>query len=402
MSSPVLILSGPSGETCQAVSSAIAQGINRLQPSQESTCIRLDGRVDFYRRLSVWQNRVTTLVSGLKPLGIVCTHPIAAQAAGELRLSGGSATPVFAVLSHFTFDPLWVHPGIDLYFAPNHESAANLSLLGVPGDQIKVTGIPISPEFFVPKRLLAVASRVHSREKPTVLVDGSCLARCAMKIGHLEIIGNKAKVVILAGNHSGLLNKTRVWRLTGRPWITAYGFRGPIGRLMREADIFVTKAEGVACSQALALGLPLAIYEPSGSQDSGAHYLVRHGAALSLADPMQLATTVASLVSDESWCLTQFAEASSALGRPHAALEVAGLVLDQSQSRANKRQPEKARMGHFESLSETLLANHDQISRSSVLQGTANERGRSPDRGRLAALGGNCQDSGMVMPGAIV
>lgn len=362
----VLILSAPYGNGHRAAAQAVAQGLQRLAPGTEAPIIDLgfgdrayqailkhfpDLWEDLHRGTSrpagravttrmvqaLYSRRVFALVSALRPSCLVCTHPFAAQAAGELRRRGKLNVSVNVVITDFAVHPLWYHAGIDSYFVASENSAADLSSLGAHPETIAVTGIPIHLEFSesVAEPALEAATDSsagglgESRSRPVILISGGSLGLgpSGLDLEHLDQLGDlSSDAWLVSGGNSNLLRQVKKWHQAGRPWLKPIGFTSEMPRLMRRSSLLITKAGGLTCSEALACGLPMIIYRPlPGHEEDNARYLITQGAAARLDDPAELAGMTVQLLSGDAR-LNQMAAAARRLGRPLAALEIATRV----------------------------------------------------------------------------
>ncbi len=365
MGSPVLILSAPYGNGHRAAAQAIVQGLHRIAPDIETPVVDLGTGDRAYQTVlkhfpALWEDlhrgtarppglavasraiqalysrRIMALVSGLHPSRLVCTHPFPVQAAGELRRQGKLPLPLSAVITDFAVHPLWYHPGVERFFVSNPGSASALTALGAHPESISVTGIPIRLEFVEFACLGPPVSQPRLRPEILITGGGLGLSPAGLDRQHLDQLGEVAGVRLVAGGNSELLRRVREWGEDGRPWLTAYGFTREMPRLMSQADILITKAGGLTCSEALACGVPLVIFQPlPGHEEDNARYLVGQGAALRFDDPDDLVAGVRSLLSgcgpdgaNPSGPLTAMSAAARRLGRPGAALEVAKQILD--------------------------------------------------------------------------
>lgn len=356
MKSPILILSAPYGNGHRAAAQAIAEGIERLRPEAETTLVELGRGERFYRALlkhvpglweelhretsrpaglcltastaqALFQRRIRSLVSGLRPACLVCVHPFAVQAADELRQRGRLSVPVFTVITDFAVHPLWYHPGADRHFAPSPEAAASLLAFGAAAESVSVTGIPISLAFGD-----SDPSPESRPKRPKILIAGGGLGLgpAGLAIEHLDTLGVQADIVLVTGGNSNLFRQARQWQEDGRLWLHPLGFTRKMPQLMRSADLLITKAGGLTCSEALACGLPMIIFRPlPGHEEANARHLVDQGAAIRLDDPLRLTAEVSGLLTPGEGLerLRRMATSALWLGRPGAALEIAREIL---------------------------------------------------------------------------
>ena len=103
------------------------------------------------------------------------------------------------------------------------------------------------------------------------------------------------------------------------------GFTRTIERLMKAADLAITKPGGLTSSECLAMGLPMILVTPiPGQEERNADYLL--GAALKAYDGPGLEFRVRALLSDPARLAALRAKAL-ALGKPEAASAILERVL---------------------------------------------------------------------------
>src|SRR5580693_8664095 len=105
------------------------------------------------------------------------------------------------------------------------------------------------------------------------------------------------------------------------------GFTDKMDELMTAADLIVSKPGGLSTSEALARGAALMVIQPiPGQEERNSDYLLENGAALKVNNFASLSHKLTRLV-DDPQRLRALREASSCIGRPRAAFEVAQKAL---------------------------------------------------------------------------
>ncbi|HSI57261.1 MAG TPA: glycosyltransferase, partial [Ideonella sp.] len=109
--------------------------------------------------------------------------------------------------------------------------------------------------------------------------------------------------------------------------LVAVGFTNEMHRLMRAADLVVTKPGGLTISECMALGKPMLLVSPiPGQEEHNAAYLLEEGAAWLAYDAIGLAYKLQRLMAQPA-TLAAMAARCRVLGRPDAAAAVLGRVL---------------------------------------------------------------------------
>jgi hypothetical protein len=80
------------------------------------------------------------------------------------------------VVTDFHFHAFWITRAFHWYFVAQEEDRIHMEGLGLPGDRIHVTGIPVGPEFMTPVDRGEVLRRYDlDPAQPTLLVAGGAL-----------------------------------------------------------------------------------------------------------------------------------------------------------------------------------------------------------------------------------
>lgn len=274
--------------------------------------------------------RIARTVSGERPRHVLATHPFAAVALGHLRACGAIGCPVSAVVTDFSVHPLWFHPGVDTYFVSNDQASQTLQDFGVSPRRIKATGIPIDPEF----ARIAGGERICyfpgvEKRFPRVLIMGGGLGLGPMEEVLLSVAGlsERLEVTVLAGRNVLAERRLRdLARALPNP-VKVLGYTSEVASLMRRADLLVTKPGGLTCSEALACGLPMVLYDPlPGPEEGNASFLIECGAAVGAPSAAASGSLVRRLLFSPESKLHDMRKAALRLGRPRAAIEIAGYI----------------------------------------------------------------------------
>jgi processive 1,2-diacylglycerol beta-glucosyltransferase len=109
--------------------------------------------------------------------------------------------------------------------------------------------------------------------------------------------------------------------------VRVFGYTSDMHKMMRAADVLVGKAGGLTVSEALAVGLPLIIYNPVPGQELyNVDFLVNFGAGLLSRDEDDVVEKVRFL-SAHPERLQQMTDDAAMLGKPGAAQSVCERVL---------------------------------------------------------------------------
>jgi 1,2-diacylglycerol 3-beta-galactosyltransferase len=132
-------------------------------------------------------------------------------------------------------------------------------------------------------------------------------------------------LVIIAGRNEPLRQ-----RLEARQWnipVRVYGFVREMPDFMHAADILLTKAGPGTISEAVSAGLPVVLYSRlDGSEDGNVRYVIDNGAGIWAPSSAEAIAAVQRWL-DHPEQLSQASSACLALARPHAAHDIAALLM---------------------------------------------------------------------------
>lgn len=235
-----------------------------------------------------------------QPQAIVCTHFLPAELLAHLKRTGRIGCPVWVQVTDFDLHRMWVHPGIDGYFAGNEEVAFRLRSQGIAAHTIHVTGIAVMPGFAeAPPRAACAREIGLDPERTTLLLmgGGAGIGGLEQIAARLLAMGGDFQLIALAGRNAAALAALQMLaeRHPGR--LVAHGYTDRIERLMACSDLAITKPGGLTTSECLAMGLPMILNQPiPGQEERNADYLLEQGVALKAGDAVTLEYRVRELL----------------------------------------------------------------------------------------------------------
>lgn len=307
-----------------------------------------------------------------RPRLIVNTHFLPAEIVARVRRRGELNCPQATVCTDFETHRLWIQPPTERYYTATQIGRAYLAALGVAAGDVRVTGLPIRPEFRV--RIDAAAFRRErglAADVPLVLLvcGAAGLKRIAELLDQLAQIESPVQIVVIAGRNAAMREDLEeraahicaphaaragapqtaaaqteaaqpgaargvLPSLAGRgrgsvdvsaraPLIRILGFSNEMHAWLQAADVLVTKPGGLTTAEALACGVPMVLVNPIPGQEArNADYLLECGAAIRVNRPQLVGVRVAELLSDAARRAALRAAALRA-ARPDAAEQIA-------------------------------------------------------------------------------
>lgn len=263
---------------------------------------------------------------------IVGTHPFPAGVATVLGRARGRRIPVIMALTDFLPHGFWVWPGAARYCVASEEAAAELMEFGVAPDCIRITGVPIRPEFARVERLRSIQPEPPTVRQVLVMGGGLGIGPIEEAVQSLTSLPHpQLRITVICGRNQSLTQRLQL-RFGGDARVQVIGYTDRIIEHMTGSDLLVTKPGGITCSEALALALPMLLLRPvPGHEEENARYLEQTGAAL-VASEAAVGPMAAELLFDRTDRLQAMAAAAKAAGHAGAAESIASEIFAMVQS----------------------------------------------------------------------
>lgn len=266
---------------------------------------------------------------------IVNTHFLPAEIIAELRRKRKLSTCQLTATTDFDTHRLWVNQPCDQYTTATDEGKAYLVHWGVPADCIRVTGIPIHPNFARPvDRQTCLRNQGLKGDRPIVLqlAGGFGVGPIETIFRGILSIAQPLELVVVCGRNEKL--KTRLAKIDApaRHRAKVIGFTTEIDQLMAAADLVVSKPGGLTTSEVLARGAAFAIVNPIPGQESrNSDYLLENGAAIKINNIPTIAHKLSALLADPAR-LASLKQNARRIGHPRAAYDVAEVALEMARN----------------------------------------------------------------------
>ncbi|WP_165228391.1 MGDG synthase family glycosyltransferase [Aquisphaera insulae] len=268
------------------------------------------------------------LLNDYQPDVAICTHFLPSEIIGWLKRKEHMNILNAVIVTDFDVHGMWLNRGTDHYFVPMEETREHLLALGLPGDVVTISGIPIDPVFSEPKDPKAMRRKHGLAEDAfTILVSAGGFG--VGPVGHIiEALGRlstAAQAVVVCGRNEDLRKRLAgTVRGLGRSNVAFHlvGFTTEMDELMTAADLFVGKPGGLTTSESLAKGLPMVVINPiPGQEERNSDHLLEEGIAIRSNNLPALAYKIDRLIRDPGKLHLMHANAL-ALAKPQAAFTV--------------------------------------------------------------------------------
>lgn len=269
------------------------------------------------------------LVREFRPDVVLCTHFMPAGVVSFLIGNGSVETELGIVVTDFHFHAFWITRAFHWYFVAQEEDKIHMEGLGLPGERIHVTGIPIEPEFSQPVERAAVLQGLGLEPaRFTLLIAGGTLglSPALAVVRRLLELDMDFQAVVLCGRNDEMRRDVEELVEPQAARFRVFGYTTRMPELMGAADLLLSKPGGLTTAEALARGLPMVILDPVGGQEErNSDVLLEAGAAIKCTEVTVLNHKLRRLF-NEPGRLEAMAANARKLGRPRAAFDIAEIA----------------------------------------------------------------------------
>jgi processive 1,2-diacylglycerol beta-glucosyltransferase len=225
---------------------------------------------------------------------------------------------------------MWLSRAFHRYFVALDETKAYLTALGLPGERITVSGIPVDPDFGKNQDKPALRRKLGLRQDaPVILVSAGALGvnPAEQVVKSLRQMSHRVQVVVICGKNpeakfrvEAELQKSMAPQ--SKVEFKVLGYVEDMPSWMGAADLLVSKPGGMTSAEAMASGLPMVIYDPiPGQEERNSDQLLEKGAAIKCNEITILGYKVGKLLG-EPGRLEAMRQSARKMGQPQAAVKV--------------------------------------------------------------------------------
>jgi len=275
-------------------------------------------------------------IAKFKPDITVCTHFLPAEIISYLISKGKLDARLSIVVTDLDIHAMWLCRTFHRYFVALEESKVHLQVLGLPGDHITVSGIPIDPAFAqIGDRTTMRTAAGFDNDRPLFLISGGALgvSPAAGVLDGLARLRHPAQAIVVCGKNeamkAGMEAQARAIE-AAHPGLTfkVLGYTDEMHRWMQMSDLFIGKPGGLTTAESLACGLPMVIVAPiPGQEDRNSDHLLEKGIALKCNEFTTLAYKIDGLL-DQPAQMAAMREKATAYGRPNAAATIVDSLMN--------------------------------------------------------------------------
>lgn len=304
--------------------------INRMNPDRSL--------YRFYRKY------VAQLVDKVCPNLIVSVHPMVQHGIARILqdLNLQDRIPLATVVT----DPCgnswkgWANDLVKLYLVAHEKAKQELIDYGIDPARIRISGMPIHPKFQAATETLQPEILREelglNPEKFTIFINAGWIGGGNIPKIFAELISARldAQAIFLAGKNRKLEKLANKMAATARFPVRVVGYSDKMERLMRSANVMISKLGGLTTFEALACRLPIImdhITQPMPQEEGTADLIERHNAGLRLMKAADIVPLVQKLLENPALCQAM-GGAAHALAIPDATkrvvTELSGLVAE--------------------------------------------------------------------------
>ena len=289
--------------------------IERFKPNESNLIYRLGA------------NYLKQLFERFCPQIVISVHPMTQHLFARMMRELGllDTIPLVTVVTDpcYGFWRGWACEDVSLYLVATEEARQQLIDYGIQPEKIKICGIPIHPKFQSEDdqdRIIARSELGLDPDKFTVFVNAGWIG--GGNIPHIfeQLVDQSEQLVntqaiFVAGNNQQLQRDAEVIARRSAFPIKIIGYTDAMEKVMRAADVMVSKLGGLTTFEALASKLPIiadVTTTPMPQESQTANLLVRHKAGILLERATDIVPLVRRLVGDPA---------------EHAAMRLASITL---------------------------------------------------------------------------
>jgi processive 1,2-diacylglycerol beta-glucosyltransferase len=284
--------------------------------------------------ISLWDRINTTAttkaIKAFRPDLVVCTHFLPTRLVSLLLARGVLEAKLVVVTTDYDFQGLWLTSPFNHFFVARDETKAHMVAIGVPGDRITVSGIPVRPGLGDAVDREAVLRRYDLKPgRPILLISAGAAGGAYTQtiVRQTLRMGNDFQAVVVCGRNDQLKSQIEGLVAFYRDRYRILGYTNDMPDLMRTATLFVGKPGGLTSSECMAAGLPMILIHPiPGQEVRNSDFLLEEGAAVRCNYATTVGYKIDQLLARPDQ-IRRMAECARQIGRPEAGPMITSTVL---------------------------------------------------------------------------
>ncbi len=289
---------------------------------------RTEGLKNYLHKTS--HKKLAKLFEQFRPDTVVCTQAFPCGMVADYKRAHGLNINLIGVLTDYAPHSFWLNEGVDYYVVPSEDSKERFLKKGIPAERIKVYGIPTHANFSIHKDRNIIARKLgFDAQIPVLLIMGGGQGLGPIKdvVKSLLKLKKELQLIVIAGVNKKLIKWLNKTALRSEKKMRVFEYVDNVDELMDVASLIITKPGGMTTSECLAKGLPMVIINPlPGQEMRNTDFLLEKGIALRVHKTDDIGEEVELLLKSPH-NLQSMRQAALLNGRPHAAMDIARLIL---------------------------------------------------------------------------
>lgn len=215
-----------------------------------------------------------------QPDSILCTHFLPIHALSTITSLNKKTNTISILLTDYHNHFFQTSPIIKHYFVPSEKIKWRMVYMGIPEENIIVSGIPVDPVFYENKqveKLKKIYQTDNTQKTILVLSGGQGLVNTNQIIFTLFKTNKNLHIFAVAGMNDKLKRALEKLSPPKNMRLTVLGWTDKIDEYMRIADIIITKPGGLTTTECIILKKPIIATSPiPGQEEYNAEYILEN------------------------------------------------------------------------------------------------------------------------------
>lgn len=277
------------------------------------------------------EKKIQKLFDEFKPDIVVCTQAFPCGMVADYKRRHNLSTPLMGVLTDYAPHLYWLSNFVDIYVVPAPGVQQKLRQRGVPGERLKVLGIPIDTKFRNINSRQEIFRRLGlDSNLPVILIMGGGQGLGPIKeiVRTLDKLRSCVQMIVVCGTNKSLYKWLKKKKSIFNKPVSIIGYSDQINDLMTISSFMVSKPGGLTSAEALSKSLPIIIVKPlPGQENRNTRFLLETGIALKVNNFSQLQSLAEELLNDTAK-LDNLRKRVGAFAQSDSSLKIARFILD--------------------------------------------------------------------------
>ena len=246
-------------------------------------------------------NKLINLLIKEKPDLILITFPTPVMSV--LTEQFNINIPIATVLTDYRLHKNWVTPHSERYYVATEETKQDFIEVGVPADNVKVTGIPVAHKFeeHIDRQQWLKKHNLDPNKHTILMSAGAFGVSSGFNTMITDILTESpnAQVVMICGNSKDL-KRSLQQQFKSHSNVLILGYTKHMNEWMASCQLMITKPGGITISEGLSRNIPMIFLNPAPGQElENALFFEQQGIGKIANTPDEAVNIVADLTTNE-------------------------------------------------------------------------------------------------------